>query len=732
MVGQIYMKIRCPVLSLVVFGHMICDGKSHVSFNHEVLPILSKQGCSQGSCHGSPHGKGHFRLSLRAFDPSLDSHTIFREELGRRINLIEPSKSLLLLKPTMAIAHEGGERLKPDGYAYNLIREWIREGCPTPVEDNQCVELEITPGESKLLKWPEFSLQLGARATFSDGSSRDVTRLAVFTTSDENIAVVDGSGKVTGNSRGQVAILVRYLEQVQSIRITFSRKPEGFTWKAPPAVNYIDDKVYAKLRLLHYPPSPLIADAAFLRRIHLDLTGLLPQAEVARTFLLDETPAKRSQLIESLLDSPDYAKYWARKWGDLLRLSRKQVGESAVYKFADWLERSISANQPYDDFARDLLTAKGSSLLNPEANFIRTTINAEDAMESTAQLFLGSRIQCAKCHNHPFERWTQDNYYGLTAFFARIKTKKLGNGGETFIWDAKKGEVRHPVAGRHVAPWVPDTGAFVLPPDKDRRQVFAEWLTKPSNPFFARVEVNRIWAALMGIGIVEPVDDFRDTNPPSNEPLLEELSRDFIRSGFDRRHLIRTIVSSNVYQTSGESNEFNRDDTRFFSFREPRRLEAEQLVDALGQVTGKPMNFYGVPVTVKAVHLPAPDLAQRNRSMIGDTEFLKVFGQPERQTVCSCERAGDAGLGQALQLFNGKLFHGMLTAGDSLFRKSLSAKKPLPEIVEHLHLSALSRFPNEKEKAIALAYLEKATDKGKALEDLCWAILNRNEFLFNH
>jgi hypothetical protein len=725
------MKIINLVFYLVYFS-LICDGNPSVSFNHEVLPVLSKQGCSQGSCHGSPHGKGHFRLSLRAFDPSLDSYTIFREELGRRINPIEPEKSLLLLKPTMAISHEGGERLKPDSFAYNILREWIREGCPTPEEESQCIKLEITPGESKILKWPDFSIKLSARASFSDGSSRDVTRLSVFTTSDENVAVVDASGMVRGNRRGQVAILVRYLEQVQSIRITLSRKPEGFTWKALPPVNYIDEKVYAKLRLLHYPPSPLISDATFLRRIHLDLTGLLPKAEVVRAFLSDETPGKRPQLIESLLDSPDYAKYWARKWGDLLRLSRKQVGEGAVYKFADWLERSIATNQPYDDFARDLLTAKGSSLLNPEANFIRTTINAEDAMESTSQLFLGSRIQCAKCHNHPFERWTQDNYYGLTAFFARTKTKKLGKGGETFIWNAKEGEVSHPVTGRNLPPWVPDTGDFDLPPNRDRRQVFAEWLTKPGNPFFARVEVNRIWASLMGIGIVEPFDDFRDTNPPSNEPLLEALSRDFVKSGFDRRHLIRVVVNSNVYQTSGESNEFNRDDTRFFSFRQPRRLEAEQLVDALGQVTGKPMKFHGVPVTVKAVHLPAPDLLKRNRSMIGDIEFLKVFGQPERQTVCSCERAGDAGLGQALQLFNGKLFHGMLTAGDSLFRKSLSAKKPFPEIVEDLHLSSLSRFPNEEEKAIALAYLDKATDKGKALEDLCWAILNRNEFLFNH
>ena len=725
------MKVVPPAVFLLVFG-LICDGKPKISFHHEVLPILSKQGCSQGSCHGSPHGKGHFRLSLRAFDPSLDTHTIFREELGRRINKMEPDKSLLLLKPTMAIAHEGGERLKPDTYAYNLLRDWIRQGCPTPEEEAKCVKLEITPGDSKLLKWPDFSLQLSAKATFSDGSSRDVTKLAVFTTSDENVAEVDATGMVNGISRGQVAILVRYLEHVQSIRITFSRKPEGYTWQAPPPANYIDEKVYEKLRLLHYPPSPLISDNIFLRRIHLDLTGLLPTPEVVRTFLADKAQDKRSQMIETLLSSPDYAKYWARKWGDLLRLSRKQVGEGAVYKFSDWLEQSVYTNQPYDEFAQELLTAKGSTLLNPQANFIRTTMNPEDAMESTAQLFLGSRIQCAKCHNHPFERWTQDNYYGLTAFFARTKTKTLGKSGETFIWNAKTGEVRHPVSGRSSAPWVPDTSRVELPPEKDRRQIFADWLTQPHNPFFAKVEVNRIWASLMGTGIVEPFDDFRDTNPPSNEALLNALASDFIQSGYDRRHIIRTIVSSNVYQTSGVTNQFNQDDTRFFSFRQPRRLEAEQLVDALGQVTGKPMKFQGVPPAVKAVHLPAPDLAPKNRAAIGEIEFLKVFGQPERQTVCSCERAGDAGLGQALQLFNGKLFHGMLTAGDSSFRKSLSAQKPLFEIVEHLHLAAYSRFPNQKEKSIALAYLEQAEDKGKAMEDLCWAILNRNEFLFNH
>ena len=725
------MKTCYPVIFLFAFG-LICDGKPKVSFNHEVLPILSKQGCSQGSCHGAPHGKGHFRLSLRAFDPTLDTHTIFREELGRRINRMEPERSLLLLKPTMELAHEGGERLKRDTFAYNLLRDWIRQGCPTPEDEAKCVKLEISPGESKLLRWPNFSLQLSAKATFSDGSSRDVTDLAVFSTSDENVADVDSEGNVTGFSRGQVAILVRYLEHVQSIRITFARKPEGFTWDAPTPANYIDEKVYEKLRLLHFPPSPLISDTTFLRRIHLDLTGLLPSPEVVRTFLANDSPNKRSQMIESLLQSPDYAKYWARKWGDLLRLSRKQMGEGAVYKFSDWLEQSIYNNQPYNQFAQELLTAKGSTLLNPEANFIRTTMNPEDAMESTAQLFLGSRIQCAKCHNHPFERWTQDNYYGLTAFFARTKTKTLGKSGETFIWNASKGEVPHPVSGKNPAPWVPDTSRLELPPQKDRRQVFADWLTTPSNPFFARVEVNRIWAALMGTGIVEPFDDFRDTNPPSNEPLLEALAKDFIQSGFDRRHIIRTIVSSNVYQTSGETNPFNHDDTRFFSFRQPRRLEAEQLVDALGQVTGKPMKFQGVPATVKAVHLPAPDLVPKGRDKIGDIEFLKVFGQPERQTVCSCERAGDAGLGQALQLFNGKLFHEMLTAGDSSFRKSLAAKTPLPEIVEDLHLSAYSRYPNEKEKSIALAYLDKAPDKGQALEDLYWAILNRNEFLFNH
>ena len=419
------MKIIYPVFSLLFLG-LACAGKPKISFNHEVLPILSKQGCSQGSCHGAPHGKGHFRLSLRAFDPSLDSHTIFREELGRRINPIEPSKSLLLLKPTMAIAHEGGQRLKVDSFEYNLIRDWIREGCPTPEDEAKCVKLEILPGGSKLLKWPEFNLQLSAKATFSDGSSRDVTRLAVFTTSDENVAVVTPAGKVTGKNRGQAAILVRYLEQVQSIHITFSRKPEGFAWKAPAPVNYIDEKVLAKLRLLHYAPSPLISDSTFVRRIHLDLTGLLPKTAVVQTFLSDDAKDKRSQLIDRLLDSPDYAKYWARKWGDLLRLSRKQIGEGAVYKFADWLEQSIATNQSYDEFARDLLTAKGSSLLNPEANFIRTTINAEDAMESTSQLFLGSESSAQNAITTPSNDGRRTTIMASLLFLPAQRPKSLG------------------------------------------------------------------------------------------------------------------------------------------------------------------------------------------------------------------------------------------------------------------------------------------------------------------
>ena len=408
------------------------------------------------------------------------------------------------------------------------------------------------------------------------------------------------------------------------------------------------------------------------------------------------------------------------------------MGHNSVFKYNRWLRAAVSSNMPYDQFVRELLTSSGSTLIYPAGNYYRTAGDTNDAMETTAQLFLGTRIQCAKCHNHPFERWTQDNYYGMAAFFNRIQRKKTGRGEEVILWTADSGEVINPRTNRAAKPWVPVAGQLPIGPQASRREVFVDWLTSSNNPFFARVEVNRIWSLVMGRGIVEPSDDFRDSNPPANAPLLDALAKDFIDHKFDRKHILRTILNSRTYQTGSRPNDFNRNDTKYFSHYLPRRLTAEQLVDALGQVTGRPIQFDLVAIGTKATWLPAPDLKPHDRARLGNTEFLKVFGQPERQSVCECERGDETSLGQALELLNGEFIHEMLTDGNTIFRQALGANEPHKETVIDLYRRALSRLPSEAELKTSLAYIESQANKAFALEDVCWAIINKDEFLFQH
>ena len=704
-----------------------------VSFRHETLPVLSRLGCSAGSCHGSPHGKGSFRLSLRAFDPALDALTLVSEELGRRTNPIEPDKSLLLLKPTTQVSHEGGKKLDRGSEEYALLRAWIEEGAELRREgEATCVGIDIHPSTARVLHFPQATQQVSVHARFSDGSRRDVTELAVFESSDTKVAEVSRGGLVSGVERGGVAIIVRYLEFIESTSLTLVREIEGFRWSAPAPSSYIDELVYRKLRQLQFEPGGLTGDREFVRRVHLDVTGQLPASKVVESFVGDKDQQKRAKLIDRLLESEEHAAFWAQKWGDLLRVSRKQIGHGSVFKFNRWLVNAVASNMPYDTFAREILTARGSSLVHPAANYYRAAGNTLDAMETSAQLFLGSRIQCAKCHNHPFERWTQDNYYGLAAFFNRVERKKTGKGEELIVYAKKEGEVTHPATGEKMSPWAPKAGVMEVAALSDRRDVFTDWLTGQDNPFFARVEVNRIWAHLLGRGIVEPFDDFRDTNPPSNAPLLDALAEDFRKSGYDRRHLLRAILNSNTYQATSKPTRFNSEDRRYFSHYQPRMLTAEQLVDALGMVTGRPMKFEGVPASMKATQLPAPDLKPHNRGRIGEIEFMKIFGQPERQTVCECERGDDSSLGQALELYNGKLVHGMITAGDGTLNRWIAEKMGDEDIVTRLYVTALCRPPTPRELAIHLEYMQAADDRRQALEDTLWIVLNKSEFLFQH
>lgn len=669
------------------------------SFEFGALVALSKQGCNSGACHGSPSGKGGFRMSLRAFDSKLDKRTLVQESFGRRVNPLAPEQSLLLQKPTMQLPHAGGLKLRPSDPAYIVLRDWIADGCPLdPADTPRCVKLEVYPPAGRVLKRPAHTQKLAVHAHFADGSVRDVTPLAVFTSSDTAIASIDETGLVVGYDRGEATMLVRYLEHIESTSITFVREIEGFIWNEVAQHNYIDERVDEKLQQLQFVPSGLCSDEEFIRRAHLDIVGGLPTPEEVQTFLADTSDDKRAQLIDGLLERPEYAKYWALKWGDLLRLTKQQVGSDAVYKYHRWIERAIAENMPYDQFATELLTASGSTHSNPAANFYRTATDTNDCVESISQIFMGARLQCAKCHNHPFERWTQDNYYGMAAFFNRVQRKKTPKPDELFIWVSRSGEVTQPRTQQQMLPWLPGKGDVQNVDVNDRRKLFADWLTEPTNPFFGRMEANRIWSHLLGKGIVDPPDDFRDSNPPSNPALLDALAADFAKSGYDRKHLIRTILNSRTYQASSVPQDFNRDDSKYFSHFEPRLLSAEQLLDAICDVTLRAESFTGLPANTRAIHLPAPDLINH--------EFLKTFGQPERQTVCQCERASESNLGMAIQFFNGKLIFDKLRANDNRFRKLVTAGKDDNEIIGHLYLASVSRQPTERELEATVAHLK--------------------------
>ena len=684
------------------------DVHQPVSFAFDTLPALSKQGCNSGACHGSPSGKGGFRLSLRAFDPTIDQLTLIREDFGRRTNALNPADSLLLLKPLMRVPHGGGMKLRTDDPAYRVLADWIAEGCASEKPgEAKCVGIEVFPPSGRVLEAPAHKQQLRVTAKFSDGSVRDVTEFAVFSSSDGEVAAVDRNGLVIGADRGESAIVVRYLEFIESTFITFVKDVEGYVWSKPPVNNYIDTHVHAKLKQLKYLPSATSTDDEFLRRVYLDVIGVLPTIEEVQKFLADKSPNKRAALIDELLERPEFAKFWTLKWGDLLRMTKGQVGPDGVYKYHRWVERAVASNMPYDEFARELLTASGSTLQSPAANFYRTASDANDCVETISQVFLGARLQCAKCHNHPFERWTQDNYYGMAAFFNRVQRQTTARPNEVFIWASSSGEVTQPRTGQTMKPWLPGKGSQDEVDPDDRRQTFADWLTQPENPYFAKIEVNRIWSHLLGRGIVDPPDDFRESNPPSNAALLDALAKDFVEKRFDREHVIRTILNSRTYQSSFRPNAFNVDDRKYSSHYQPRLLAAEQLLDAICHVTNISETFAALPPGTKATQIPAPDLVSH--------EFLKIFGQPERQTVCLCERSSESNLGMAIQFFNGPLIYNKIRNEQNRFRKMIAASVDDRKIVTQLHLAAVCREPTEKEWRACLAHVSiNATEVASA------------------
>jgi hypothetical protein len=634
---------RLPWMIAVVFLAWSATGRAEpVSFRNEIIPVLNRGGCNQGACHGTPNGKGGFKLSLRGYDPAFDYYTLTREVGGRRTNLLEPAKSLILQKALTLVPHQGGQRFRADSQEYKLLSTWIAEGLRDDPEDApKLVKLEVSPARRTLsLDKGDANQQLAVMAHFSDGSKRDVTRLVAYSTSNEEIAHVGDNGLVKPHARGEVAVLCRYQHIIASARLTFLKAVDGFTWPDPPEHNYIDKHVFARLKAFQIQPSDLCTDTDFIRRVYLDVLGILPTQDEVRAFLADKRADRRAKLIDHVLDRPEYADFWTLKWADVLRLNERYMDPPHLKLFYDWIHKQMADDRPLDAFARELLQSTGDSAKVGPVNFFRTMGTQEEAAETVSQLFLGVRIGCAKCHNHPFEKWTQEDYYGLTGVFSQITYKIPERKVPPFkLTLSRKDPVLHPRTGKPVPPAIP--GAGPIPDVEDRRAPFAQWLTTADNPFFARTMVNRIWFHLMGRGLVEPVDDFRDSNPPANDTLLDALAADFVKQGFRLKPLVRTILNSRTYQLSAKPNRFNKDDNVYFSRATTRLLSAEQMLDALASFTGIGDDFPGLPAGTRATQVPGAKV---------EHPFLKAFNKPARTLPCECEREHDASLTQALQM----------------------------------------------------------------------------------
>ena len=707
------------------------DKTPPVSFRHQVIAAMNVGGCNAGACHGTPSGKNGFRLSLRGYDPAQDYQQLTRDVLGRRTDRLNPYASLVLQKGMGRVPHEGGARLGSDTVAIEMFAGWLGEGMQDDPKDlSTPKKIEVLPG-ARVLHAPSKWQQLSVMGTFSDGSVRDVTRLTVFSSSDSAIADVSANGLVEFKQSGEVAILCRYLEEMQAVRFTYLEPRDGFVWANPPEVNYVDKFVFAKLKQMSIPPSDVCSDEEFARRAYLDLCGLLPTGDEMQKFMADKSANKRAKLVDALLERPEYADFWALKWADVFRSSRKTIQLKGAHAFQQWLRGHINSNTGFDSVIRDMLTANGSTYANPPANYYRIAKDPLNLAETTAQLFFGVRMQCAKCHNHPFEKWTQDDYYSMAAWFARVKVKKDSTTTAPtpqtptaeVVFSSRDGDVTQP---RSLKVMQPKFLGGIIPniePGRDRRDVLAIWLTGAENPFFAKSVANRIWYHLNGKGIVDPVDDFRDSNPSCNDELLDALAKDFGSSKFDVKKLIRTIMNSRTYQLSAQPTDLNKDDNKYFSHAVTKLLSAEQLLDALCDVTAVPEKFAGLPVGTRAIQLPDGEV---------NHPFLKTFGQPARELACECERESDSNLAQALQLINGPTINEKIRNPNNRLGKLLADKKSEKEILDQLYLVTLSRLPSDAERQPAINHVTKNMDKRRAWEDVLWALLNTREFLFRH
>jgi Protein of unknown function (DUF1549)/Protein of unknown function (DUF1553) len=693
-----------------------------ISFKLDVMPIFMRAGCNAGSCHGAARGKDGFRLSLFGFDAEGDHYRLTREINGRRINLALPHEGMLLEKPTGKVPHSGGQRIKEGDEYYQTLLRWHEAGVPNDVATAAtATSLEIYP-HGGVLDGAGTTQRLTVRAKYSDGTDRDVTHLALFLSSNDTSAKVTLDGVVTGAERGEAFVMARFATFTVGAPFVVLPKGASFNFPSVPENNYIDTFVNAKLKKLRIAPSELCSDEQFLRRVFVDIVGLLPTPEEYHKFMSDPATNKREKLVDELLGRKEFAELWVMKWAELLQIhSTNQVSYKATLLYYTWLQDKIARNVPVNEWVQELLAASGGTFKSPATNYYQNETDILKTAENVAQVFMGMRIQCAQCHNHPFDRWTMNDYYGFAAFFSQIGRKGADDPREVVVFNSGGGDVRHPVTGQVMAPKflggaTPDVNG------KDRRQVLAAWLASPENPYFATNLANIVWGHFFGRGIIHEVDDVRVSNPPSNGELLGELGKKFTEYKYDFKKLVRDICTSRTYQLSTVPNPSNEGDTRNFARGAVRRIRAETMLDCISEVTETKNKFPGLPLGARAVQI-----ADGNVS----TYFLTTFGRASRETVCSCEVKLEPTLSQSLHMLNGDATTQRIRGGN-LVGKRLAEKRTPEQIVEELYLRTVTRKPAPEEVQKLQKALAEEPDKQKALEDVFWALLNTREFLFNH
>ena len=693
------------------------------SFRNHVESVLSKSGCNSGACHGARAGQNGFRLTLFGFNLQADYSYLTRQARGRRVVLSDPGRSLILTKPTGAIPHKGGVRLEVNGPEYQVLAEWIAAGTPGPSDQDAIIErIEVLPAYSS--QKTGSRQQLVVRAHFDDGHVEDVTRWAKYTTVNRSVATVGRHGEVEVVGPGEGAVKVWYLNlnELAFLTVPYNNQIDPQLFAKEKRNNFIDEHVLRKLQALNIPPSPLADDATFIRRVYLDATGMIPSSDHVRTFLDDARPSeeKRVALVDELLARPEYVDYWAYKWSDLLLANGKTLGADPAKAYYGWIRERVKENMPWDELVTQVVTANGSTSQNGAANFYSLHQSPEEMSETVAQAFLGLSINCARCHNHPLEKWTNDQYYGMANMFSRVRGK-----GSRIVFSDTQGELLQPSTGRPQPPRPLDAAPVAFEDPTDRRIHLARWLTSPDNRYFSRSIANRVWANFFGVGLVEKVDDMRVTNPASNEQLLFAVSDYLVKQKFDLKQLVRAILLSNSYQRSSRTTEGNETDGRFYSRYYPRRLQAEVLLDAISQVTDVPTVFKDQPEGIRALQLPDSNI---------ESYFLSTFGRPDRVITCECERSDEPSMTQVLHLYNGKTLNEKLQAKENRISRVLASGGEDRQVIESAYLEVLSRRPSsvEVERLSALIKEDGESERRQVLEDLYWSLLTSREFLFNH